>query len=54
MADDLSLLVPLATRVTAQLRRAVKARAALEGRPVQELVTQALTEYLGNHEDPTI
>lgn len=35
-------LVPLATRVSEQLRRAVKARAAMEGRSVQSLVTEAL------------
>jgi hypothetical protein len=42
-------LVPLATRVTEQLRREVKSRAALEGRAVQDLIAQALIEYLSNH-----
>jgi predicted HicB family RNase H-like nuclease len=51
MSDqEVSQLVPLATRVTDRLRREVKVRAALEGRPVQELVAQALNEYLENHE----
>ena len=50
--DDLPELVPLATRVTEHLRRAVKARAALEGRSVQDLVSQALSEYLENHDEP--
>lgn len=50
--DDLPELVPLATRVTEHLRRAVKARAALEGRSVQDLVSQALMEYLENHDEP--
>jgi predicted HicB family RNase H-like nuclease len=49
---EASDLVPLATRVSDRLRRAVKARAALEGRPVQALVTQALTEYLAVHAEP--
>jgi plasmid stability protein len=51
-ADDMPELVPLATRVTEHLRRAVKARAALEGRSVQDLVSQALSEYLTNHGEP--
>jgi hypothetical protein len=50
--DDLPELVPLATRVTEPLRRAVKARAAMEGRSVQNLVSQALGEYLENHDEP--
>jgi len=50
--QEASDLVPLATRVSDRLRRAVKARAALEGRPVQALVTQALTEYLAGHDEP--
>lgn len=50
--DDMPELVPLATRVTEHLRRAVKARAALEGRSVQDLVSQALCEYLENHDEP--
>ena len=45
-------LVPLATRVSEQLRRAVKARAAIEGRSVQDLVAEALNEYLENHDEP--
>lgn len=45
-------LVPLATRVDESLRRAVKARAAMEGRSVQDLVAQALSEYLEKHADP--
>lgn len=45
-------LVSLATRVAEPLRRAVKARAALEGRSIQDLVAQALEEYLENHEAP--
>jgi plasmid stability protein len=52
MPDEEADLVPLATRVTERLRRAVKARAALEGRSVQDMVTQALTEYLDNHAEP--
>lgn len=51
-ADDLPQLVPLATRVAEHLRRAVKARAALEGRSVQDLVSQALSEYLASHDEP--
>ena len=51
-ATDSSELVPLGTRVTSQLRRDIKVRAALEGRSVQELVTQALGEYLDNHDAP--
>lgn len=51
MSDqEASELVPLATRITERLRREVKARAAMEGRPVQDLVAQALNEYLENHE----
>lgn len=50
--QEASDLVPLATRVSDRLRRAVKARAAMEGRPVQALVTQALTEYLAGHAEP--
>lgn len=46
-------LVPLGTRVASQLRHDVKVRAATEGRTVQDLVTQALREYLQNHEDPS-
>jgi predicted DNA binding CopG/RHH family protein len=48
-ADERAELVPLGTRVTSQLRRDVKIRAAIEGRSVQDLVTQALHEYLKNH-----
>lgn len=51
-SQEASDLVPLATRVSDRLRRAVKARAAMEGRPVQALVTQALTEYLAVHAEP--
>lgn len=51
-SDDSVELVPFATRVTDSLRRSVKARAALEGRSVQDLVTQALEEYLKNHDAP--
>ena len=51
-ADEGAELVPLGTRVTSQLRRDVKVRAAIEGRSVQDLVTQALHEYLKNHDEP--
>lgn len=51
-AHDQLDLVPLATRVSERLRREVKSRAALEGRPVQELIAQALSEYLNNHSEP--
>lgn len=51
-ARDQLDLVPLATRVSERLRREVKSRAALEGRPVQELIAQALSEYLSNHGEP--
>lgn len=50
--NDGADLVPLATRITDRLRRDVKVRAALEGRPVQDLVAQALSEYLDNHDEP--
>lgn len=50
--DDSVELVAFATRVADPLRRSVKARAALEGRSVQDLVTQALEEYLENHDPP--
>ena len=50
--SDPSGLVPLATRIPHDLRRDVKVRAALEGRAVQELVAQALGEYLQNHVEP--
>jgi plasmid stability protein len=54
MPDEEADLVSLATRVTERLRRAVKARAALEGRSVQDMVSQALTEYLDNHAEPDV
>lgn len=52
VTDESLELVTLATRIADPLRRSVKARAALEGRSVQGLVTQALEEYLENHDAP--
>jgi len=36
-------------RVTAAIYRQLKARAAMQGEKVQDLVEQAITEFLANH-----
>lgn len=41
--------VQIGARVTAATYRQLKARAAIRGEKVQELVEQAITEFLANH-----